>query len=99
MIYFLFEVKNDKLGELIHRDVHKPSVKDEIETKDAITNEIVTVKDEALKCGGKNYTINEIAHIWKKDYRIWLWKNCPELKRNRSVGEKIRLGLLKLKHM
>ncbi|XP_018574166.1 uncharacterized protein LOC108913164 [Anoplophora glabripennis] len=89
------EVRNDKMGELIHRD--RPSVKNEIETKDAITNEILVIKDEMLQCGGKNYTLNEIAHIWKKDCRIWLWKNCPELKRNKSVGEKIRLGLLKHK--
>lgn len=90
------KVKNDKMGD---RDSYKSSVKDEIETKDAITNEIVVIKDEVLKRGGKNYTINEIAHIWKKDCRIWLWKNCPELKRNKSVGEKVRLGILKLKNI
>ncbi|KAJ8926977.1 hypothetical protein NQ314_020602 [Rhamnusium bicolor] len=93
------EVKNDKIGELVEKNIYKSPIKDEIETRDAVTNEIVIIKEEVLNHGGKNYTLNEIAHIWKKDCRIWLWKNCSELKRNRSVGEKIRAGLIKMKNV
>lgn len=50
-----------------------------------------------LHRGGKKYSVNEIAHVWKKDCRIWLWKNCEDFKKSRSVGEKLKSGLIKIK--
>lgn len=73
------------------------SISDEIETRDLTTNEIVTVKADILQHGGRQYSVNEIAHLWKKDCRIWLWKNCMEFKKDKSVGEKIKSGFIKLK--
>lgn len=68
-----------------------------IETRDAITNEIVKIESDILHQGGRKYSVNEIAHIWKKDCRIWLWKNGTDFKKSRSIGEKMKSGLIKIK--
>ncbi|XP_060529377.1 uncharacterized protein LOC132703879 [Cylas formicarius] len=65
-----------------------------IETRDLLTNEPVLVKEEALNYQGKIYSRNDIAYFWKKDCRMWLWKNCKEFKKNRSVAER-RIQLIK----
>lgn len=70
-----------------------PTTDKMIETTDAVTNEIIKIESAMLQQGGKKYSINEIAHIWRKDCRIWLWKNCPDFKKSRSIGQKIKEGL------
>ncbi|VEN58292.1 unnamed protein product [Callosobruchus maculatus] len=67
--------------------------KDEFETRDVVTNEVLVVKRDALQ----QHTLNEVAYLWKKDCRIWLWKNCAEFKSNKSVAEKLKTGIVKLK--
>lgn len=77
--------------------MYLPTTDKIIETRDAVTNEIVEIESGILQQGGKKYSVNEIAHIWKKDCRIWLWKNCTDFKKSRSIGEKIKAGLIKIK--
>ncbi|CAH1983778.1 unnamed protein product [Acanthoscelides obtectus] len=70
-----------------------PEGKDEVETRDAVTNKVFLVKKEDLQ----QHTLNEVAYLWKKDCRIWLWKNCAELKSNKSVAEKLKTGITELR--
>ncbi|KAF7269956.1 hypothetical protein GWI33_017046 [Rhynchophorus ferrugineus] len=58
-----------------------------IQTKDLYNNDIVLVNKEALIYQGKRYSINDIAFSWKKDCRMWLWKNSWELRKNKSVSD------------
>ncbi|CAH0547900.1 unnamed protein product [Brassicogethes aeneus] len=58
-----------------------------IETEDMLMNRPVSISYSVLNFQGKKYTLNDIAHKWKKDCRIWLWKNNKQFKKNRSVGE------------
>lgn len=77
--------------------MNTPTTDKIIETTDAATNEIVNIESGMLNQGGKKYSVNEIAHVWRKDCRIWLWKNCIDFKKSRSIGEKIKAGLIKIK--
>lgn len=47
----------------------------EMKTTDVFTNETFIVKSDMLVYGGKRYTFDDIAVKWKKDCRMWLWKN------------------------
>nr|CAH7730517.1 unnamed protein product [Callosobruchus chinensis] len=66
---------------------------DGVETRDVVTNEVLVVKKDALQ----QHTLNEVAYFWKKDCRIWLWKNCADFKSNKSVAEKLKAAIVKLK--
>ncbi|XP_049822200.1 uncharacterized protein LOC126265283 [Aethina tumida] len=57
------------------------------ETKDMGANQMVTMKYDILNSQGRKHSLFEVAYKWKKDCRIWLWKNSDEFKRNRSVAE------------
>ncbi|CAG9863033.1 unnamed protein product [Phyllotreta striolata] len=87
----------DRNTELITKTNAYLDLKDNIETRDKSTNEIVVVKAEILQQGGRTYSLNDLAYFWKKDCRIWMWKNSPELKNNKSVGDKIKTGLIKIR--
>ncbi|XP_030761135.1 uncharacterized protein LOC115886186 [Sitophilus oryzae] len=63
---------------------------DAIKTRDIYSGDTILVNREALMYQGKKYNINDIASAWKKDCRMWLWKNTWEFKMHKSVGEKIR---------
>lgn len=58
-----------------------------IATKDVGTEETIIVNEEILTHHGQTYTTNDIAWAWKKDCRMWLWKNDKEFMKNRSVAE------------
>ncbi|KAG5878489.1 hypothetical protein JTB14_010274 [Gonioctena quinquepunctata] len=90
------EVKEDKIGELM---TNIYSIKDEVETIDAATNEKYLVKTKILQKVDKNYSLNDLAYTWKKDCRLWLWKNCYEMKMNRSVAAKLKVELIKMKEL
>ncbi|XP_056638458.1 uncharacterized protein LOC130446307 [Diorhabda sublineata] len=86
------EVTNDKKTELTPKQ-NQYLLNAEVETKDKSTNETVKVKTEILCQGGRTYSLNDLAYVWKKDCRIWLWKNCAELKLNKSIGDRMKSGL------
>ncbi|GJQ83838.1 hypothetical protein Trydic_g5696 [Trypoxylus dichotomus] len=65
-------------------------------TKEILSDQVYVVKDEMLTYRGRKYSLNDIATRWKKDCRMWLWKNKFCKKKNRSVGE-IREKLQNLK--
>lgn len=48
-----------------------------IETVDLATNEIINFKENILTYQGKTYLLGDISYKWKKDCRMWLWKNRP----------------------
>lgn len=52
-----------------------------------MSNQIYLVKDEMLTYRGRKYSLNDIATRWKKDCRMWLWKNKLYKKKNRSLDE------------
>lgn len=56
-------------------------------TKEVMSNQVYLVKDEMLTYRGRKYSLNDIATRWKKDCRMWLWKNKFCKKKNRSLGE------------
>lgn len=62
----------------------------EIETRDAVTNEPISIPDTILNWRGKEYPLQQIAYKWKKDCRMWLWKNGTEFKKNRSIMDQKR---------
>ncbi|XP_066138614.1 uncharacterized protein [Euwallacea fornicatus] len=68
---------------------------DGIETRDLYNNRTIIVKREALLHKGKIYTINDIAFYWKKDFRMWLWKNTYEKRKNKSVANTFKSQLIK----
>lgn len=68
---------------------------DGIETRDLYNNDTILVSRNALLYKGKSYSINDIAFRWKKDCRMWLWKNALEVKKNKSVGDHIKEQLIK----
>lgn len=68
---------------------------DGIETRDLYNNDTILVSRNALLYKGKSYSINDIAFRWKKDCRMWLWKNALEMKKNKSVGDHIKEQLIK----
>nr|XP_008194368.1 PREDICTED: uncharacterized protein LOC103313275 [Tribolium castaneum] len=61
--------------------------KNSIATKDVVTDEVYYIKEEFLSLKGRNYTADDIAWTWKKDCRMWMWKNDVDFKKNRSVAE------------
>ncbi|KAJ3633515.1 hypothetical protein MTP99_010456 [Tenebrio molitor] len=61
--------------------------KNAIATKDAVTEEVYYINEEFLMQKGKAYTASDIAWSWKKDCRMWMWKNNVDFKKNRSVAE------------
>ncbi|XP_023012071.1 uncharacterized protein [Leptinotarsa decemlineata] len=80
------EVKNDKNGEI----TPNMFLLDDIETVDAATDKIVMIRMNILNAGNKHYSLKDLAYRWKKDCRIWLWKNSSEMKLNKSVGDRYR---------
>ncbi|XP_066253885.1 uncharacterized protein [Euwallacea similis] len=66
-----------------------------IETRDLYNNHTIIVKREDLLHKGKIYGINDIAYYWKKDFRMWLWKNTYEERKNKSVGDHFKSHLIK----
>lgn len=66
-----------------------------IETKDVYNNVTIIVNRDALLYKGKSYSINDVAFRWKKDCRMWLWKNSCEMRKNKSVGDQIKAQLIK----
>ncbi|XP_022914373.1 uncharacterized protein [Onthophagus taurus] len=74
-----------------NEQLHKSEIDGTVErgyvTKEIISNQVFLVRDDMLNYRGKRYSLNDIATRWKKDCRMWLWKNKLNKKRNRSVGE------------
>ncbi|KAH1014246.1 uncharacterized protein LOC109540347 [Dendroctonus ponderosae] len=84
-----------KLMEKIKGNDDEIHFTDGIETKDIYNNDTIIVNREALFHGGKSYSINDIAFHWKKDCRMWLWKNAANTRKNKSVGDQIKAQLIK----
>ncbi|KAK9879527.1 hypothetical protein WA026_006597 [Henosepilachna vigintioctopunctata] len=55
-----------------------------IETLDIFKNEIMLFKESLLNYQGRKYLINDISNKWKKDCRMWLWKNRAD---RRNIGD------------
>ncbi|XP_049822201.1 uncharacterized protein LOC126265284 [Aethina tumida] len=64
------------------------------ETRDIGTNTMVTMNGNILKSKGRCHTMHEVAYKWKKDCRIWLWKNDYQFKTKRSIAERIAEGMI-----
>ncbi|XP_044751903.1 uncharacterized protein LOC123311865 isoform X1 [Coccinella septempunctata] len=70
-------------GELINEQ--ETSEDKVIETVDLATNEIVNFKENILNYQGKTYLLRDISYKWKKDCRMWLWKNRPST--HKEIGD------------
>ncbi|XP_072392567.1 uncharacterized protein [Diabrotica undecimpunctata] len=62
---------------------------EEIETLDRVSNKVVQIPAKKLLEGGRSHMLHEVAHTWKKDWRMWLWKNSPEMKSKRSIADRL----------
>ncbi|XP_028137729.1 uncharacterized protein LOC114332191 [Diabrotica virgifera virgifera] len=62
---------------------------EEIETMDRVLNKIVRIPAKILLERGRSHMLHEVAHTWKKDCRMWLWKNSLEMKSKRSIADKL----------
>ncbi|XP_045470085.1 uncharacterized protein LOC123677550 isoform X1 [Harmonia axyridis] len=63
----------------------EPSEDKVIETVDLITNEVISFKENILSYQGRTYLLGDISYKWKKDCRMWLWKNRPSMKQ--EIGD------------
>lgn len=97
VFYFFSKVETQQHNELVVKNPSKYPSKDVIETKDEFTNEAVVFKADILKQGHVCHSINEVAYKWKKDCRMWLWKNSVQMKVMKSMGYRMRTPASKLK--
>ena len=59
----------------------KPAVGVNIRTREKTTMELRVVGSEILNYQGHIYSPEDIAPIWKKDCRTWLWKSSTKVER------------------
>lgn len=59
----------------------------EMKTTDLLTNETFIVKANLLFYKGKRYTFDDVAVKWRKDCRMWLWKNTNKKKNCNTLDE------------
>lgn len=87
---FLLEGKQNSNGNVVNslEELAKNIVlRDEegnYKTWDKKTHDVFIVSDEMLVYRGKRYLPSDIAQLWKKDCRTWLWKK--NMKKRKHCG-------------
>nr|CAD7577067.1 unnamed protein product [Timema californicum] len=67
-------------------DPSKPNFS--ISTREKYSRVIHMIADQVLNYKGHRFSINDIAPVWKKDCRMWLWKSVRNAHKNQRNSEK-----------
>lgn len=56
-------------------------------TQDKQTHNVLIVSEDMLMYRGQRYSITDIAQLWKKDCRTWLWKSKTRHQANNNTDD------------
>ncbi|CAG2060272.1 unnamed protein product [Timema podura] len=78
----------DEANHLPTQIADPPKLNFSISTREKYSRVIYMIGDEVLNYKGQRFSLNDIAPVWKKDCRMWLWKSVRNArKKQRNSGK------------